>query len=170
MRSRRTPILTVVLILLLHAPLAALSLTLTDQGRSTYRILIAQPAPESVLEVAVELQRLVHVATGAKLAIMRRADGTDPYIRLGAAAVQAGLRVDVARDGFRLQVRSQDLLIAGPDDVVDTDAAGRLMRMKGVIDSSSSEHRGLLWSTARLFPFGPGQESPVGPGGGCWQR
>jgi hypothetical protein len=99
--------------------------TLVTDGRSEYRILVEQQAPESVHEAAAELQRLMHLATGADLAIVTTPTGSGPYIRLGQAAVQAGLVVrDLAHDGFRMRVHGADLLLAGADEEVDAEAAG----------------------------------------------
>jgi predicted DNA-binding transcriptional regulator AlpA len=104
------------------------------------------------------------------------------YRRIRALLAQEGWSVSrkqVQRirstEGLKVRPKPQRIPRQGhstgwPTQALHRHHVWRLMRIKGVIDSSSSEHRGLLWSTARLFPFGPGQESPVAPGWGCWLR
>lgn len=118
-------VLTLFLVLSALPSWAATVVVLAENGTSDYRILIDDPAPESVREAATELQRLVHLATGARLPIVHTVKGASPAIRLGAAAVAAGLSIDgVARDGFRMHVQGRDLRIAGPDEDVDAAASG----------------------------------------------
>jgi hypothetical protein len=95
------------------------SVTLIDNGKSEFSILLAPDAPRSVTTAAEELQHYAEKSTKAKLPIVTQAPvGNKPYISLGntAASQAAGLSVgDIALEGFRIATVGGNVYILGQD-------------------------------------------------------
>ncbi len=120
--------------LVLILPLAGSAfgaITIADQGKSDYSIVIPAKAPDSVQAAALELQRDIAEATGAKLPIQKENQAkTGPLISLGstAQAKAAGLSIqNIPPEGYRIVTRGQDLYILGLDTaaLITTTSNGR---------------------------------------------
>ena len=103
------------------------SLTLVRDGRTDYRIMLAQDAPQVVRDAATLMQQSVHQLTGARLEI-QRFDATDPP-EIGGPLILLG-DTEVAREngadpadllpgGYAVATRGQTLLLAGVDSEGD---------------------------------------------------
>jgi len=93
--------------------------TIARQGQTTYRIVIAKDAPESVQAAAREFQESLRLSTGATFTLEEDTTApSSPYISLGqtSQARAAGISSSQVKDeGFRILTRDGNLYIAGPD-------------------------------------------------------
>ncbi len=85
--------------------------TLVDDGRPVAAIYHAADAPATVRQAAEELQRVVQVATGAKLPIVH--EPTSPMISLGAHPTFSA--ADMPDDGYRIFTAGDNVYIVGKD-------------------------------------------------------
>ena len=98
---------------------AAAGLTLANQGKTTYQIIIAREAPASERYAAEELQRYLQKITGATLAILTDdvpAKTHEILLGKNLHSQKLGLKCDYSRlgsDGFALRTDHQRLLILG---------------------------------------------------------
>jgi hypothetical protein len=100
--------------------LAQAPVVIADGGRSDYSIYLAKDAPPSVAEAAAELQRVIAVATGAKLPIVN--EPAPAMICLGDNPETRRLGVDPAAlpdEHFVIETRGRHLVIAGKDTRAD---------------------------------------------------
>jgi hypothetical protein len=97
----------------------AQQITIAQEGKSAYSIVVPANAPESITEAAAELQKDVALATGAKLGIQKDdAAVSGPIISLGATrqASAAGLKVEGMKpEAYRIVTNKGNLYILGPD-------------------------------------------------------
>ncbi len=93
----------------------AAPLTVVADGSSGYSIYHAPAAPKSVQKAASELQRIIEIATGAKLPI--KTEPSSPMLCLGvnSASRAAGLDKELPPFGFRLATKGQNIFILGED-------------------------------------------------------
>jgi hypothetical protein len=96
-------------------------LTLVDNGRSAYGILIAPDSPASVRTAAQELQQYIQKSASVKLPILtQNAAPATPYISLGntAAARAVGLKAEnIGLEGFQIKTLGDNVFILGPDTI-----------------------------------------------------
>lgn len=99
----------------------AKAITIVDNGKSTFTVVVPAQAPDSVKNAARELQRDIKESTGATLPIQKE---TDPVsgniISLGSTQQAAAAHVTtegVADEGFRIITRGENIFILGPDTV-----------------------------------------------------
>jgi Domain of unknown function (DUF4838)/Glycosyl hydrolase family 67 N-terminus len=117
--SRQSPLLGVCLFGMVLAASAADQVTLTDHGKSNYRIVLPAAAIPAERYAAEELQHYLEKISGALLPIVTDAVKPTAYeIQLGNTAHLARLRskVDFAGlgpDGFVLGVEGKTVIIAG---------------------------------------------------------
>lgn len=94
-------------------------LTIADDGKSTFTIVIPQKAPDSVEDAAKELQRSVEESTKAEIAIKKDTEAkSGNIISLGSTvqAKAAGISADgIADSGFRIVTKNNNLYIIGLD-------------------------------------------------------
>ncbi len=95
------------------------TITIAQQGKSAYTIVVPANAPETVGEAAAELQKDLALATGAKLAIQKD-DGriSGPVLSLGATqqAKAAGFSPEGMKlESYRIVTKGGNLYILGPD-------------------------------------------------------
>jgi hypothetical protein len=95
------------------------SMTIVQNGKSAYSIVLSSQAPQSLLTAAIELQRDVYESTGAQLPLI---GDTTPisgaFISLGSTsqAKAAGINVkEIAAEGFRILTKDGNIYIAGSD-------------------------------------------------------
>ncbi len=97
------------------------ALTIADQGKSTFTIVLPGKASQSVIAAAQELQRDIAEATQAKLPIQKDSGKvTGPIISLGSTnqARAAGITATGITDGgFLIMTKSGNLYIIGLDTV-----------------------------------------------------
>jgi hypothetical protein len=105
---------------------ARASLTISDNGASTYQIIVAKDAFPITLCAARDLQKYLRKSTGATLPIVRGdAVGAGPAIVVGDGPASRALGVslgDVKAEGFRIRTVGDHLVIAGRDTAGDGDA------------------------------------------------
>jgi hypothetical protein len=117
------------------------SLLLARNGKSAYRIVIAEKASPSVLHGAEELQTFLNEITGATLPIVSdREPLAEKEILLGNSAhvAQAGISMDFASlglEGYHLKTEGKRLLIAGGS------VRGALYGVYGFLE----DHLGCRW-------------------------
>lgn len=95
------------------------ALTLVDQGKSDFSIVIPQQAPASLRAAATELQRDIQLVTGVQLAITTDdAAASTRIISLGATRqLKAAGIADrkIADEGFAIVTRGDGVYLWGPD-------------------------------------------------------
>ncbi len=114
-----TPTAVAVSIMLTTVALAQ-PITLVDGGATRYSIYHAPDAPTSVRSAAIELQRVLQIATGVELPIVT--EPASPMIALGdsPAADAAGLRgTEIPFEGYRILTSGENLFIVGHDTADD---------------------------------------------------
>jgi hypothetical protein len=93
--------------------------TLAQNGKSDFAIVIPADAPTSVQNAALELQTCVELATGAKLPLQKdTARASTPVLSLGSTrqAKAAGFSSEKMTDeSFRIVTQNGHLFILGPD-------------------------------------------------------
>jgi len=99
---------------------AANSLTLIDNGKSSYQILVGKrgKTPESARLGAHELQTYLQKATGVKLPIVHHYEQGRKYIVVGEQAYtkELGLSLEnVKPEGFVIKIVNEDLVLMGRD-------------------------------------------------------
>jgi hypothetical protein len=94
-------------------------LTIADQTKSTFSIVLPAGAPSSVQSAAQELQKDIEIATGAKLPLREDSKLTSSkYISIGLTqqAEDAGIQIaSIPDDGFRILTQKGNLYILGSD-------------------------------------------------------
>jgi hypothetical protein len=93
-------------------------LTIVDNGKSNYAILIAPQALDSVNAAAQELQELIQKISGVKLPIQHKTGGNSRYIVIGkhSLAVKSGIFADqLPKDGFIIKTKSGNIFLLGKD-------------------------------------------------------
>ncbi len=109
-------------------------LTVVAERKSSYVIVVPQEAAVSVNEAAVEMQRDIAEATGAKLEIVKDSASIDgPFISLGSTkqAQLAGISAeDIAPEGFRIITKANNLYIIGMDTTTENAKWGEEMKPK----------------------------------------
>jgi hypothetical protein len=121
-------------------------LLLAENGRSAYRIVIAENASPAVRHGAEELQRFLAEMTGAALPIVSdREPATEQEILVGESArfQQAGLSLDCAslgEEGYHLKTVGRRLAIAGSPQ------RGALYGVYGLLE----DHLGCRWFTPEV--------------------
>lgn len=117
--ARALELLALSLLLAAAGRTAHAALTLVDEGRSRYRIVVAADAIASEAYAAEELQRYLERITGVKLPIVKDSDPPATHdILLGDNAHLRKLEAapdwkKLGTDGFVLETRGPRLLIAG---------------------------------------------------------
>lgn len=105
--------------LMLFLTPANAQITIASQGKSTFTIVIAAKAPSSVQNAAVELQKDIQIATGARLPLQKDSVETaSPIISLGNTiqARSAGISSEkLADEAFRIVTKNGNLYILGTD-------------------------------------------------------
>jgi hypothetical protein len=90
-----------------------------SEGKSTYSIIVPAVAAQSVNDAAVEMQRDITEATGAKLSIVKDNEIIKgAFISLGSTkqAREANISASgIPDEGFRIVTRNDNLYIIGPD-------------------------------------------------------
>jgi len=121
----------------------AAELLLADQGRSDYRILVADEASPSIRHGAAELQKFLEEITGARLPIVsdKKPQGSKEII-LGdnARLNNLGLKIDFAAlgdEGYVIRTVGEHLVIAGGA------LRGTMYGVYGLLE----EHLGCRWFT-----------------------
>jgi hypothetical protein len=105
--------------LVLVAAACAQGVTLVDQGKSPYTIVVAANASPSERRAAQELQRFIEEMSGAKLPVVTDAkDVRGPKVLVGdsAAVKRLGVQLplaDLGPEGFVLRTRGPNIIIAG---------------------------------------------------------
>lgn len=93
------------------------ALRIIENGKTDYGIYCHAGAPASVQEAAKEIQRVLNVATGVELPLLR--EPAERMICLGdneaSRAVDASLPADAAADSFLLRTAGRTLFIVGND-------------------------------------------------------
>lgn len=100
-------------------PRANADLTIANNGKSTFTIVVPSKAPASIVEAAQELQQDIAKSTNVQLVIHTDNESTSsPIISLGstAQAQAAGISTDgIADSGFRIITQKGNLYIIGLD-------------------------------------------------------
>ena len=98
---------------------SAEAITIVNNGKSTFTIVLPEKAPASIEAAASELQRDIEQSTGAKLSIQKDTTNiTGNIISLGSTrqAAAAGVTINgIADEGFRILTQAGNLYILGPD-------------------------------------------------------
>src|ERR1700744_1927961 len=140
-------------------------LTIAEQGRSAFSIVVPPSAPQSLLEAAGELQRDLAESTGAKLPMLTAtAKVHEPFISLGETlqAQMAGLNIkEISLEGFRIITRNGNLYILGPDtpDGGHTATGGTSNGTANGIYTFLEDYLGVRW----LLPGDLGRDVPSKP-------
>jgi hypothetical protein len=98
---------------------ACAALTIADNGKSDYQIVVGNDALPITVRAAQDLQKYIEKSTGARLDIVRSDSvGSKPAIVVGfgSAAKSLGVTSDGIRpEGFRIKTVGKNLVIAGRD-------------------------------------------------------
>ena len=125
---------------------AAEQLQLADNGRSEYRIVVAQEPPPSTRYAAEELQRFLEKITGAKLPIVTDAEAAQQReILVGRSSRLTGLGIPIdlpslGKEGYVLRTVGSRLVIAGGEP------RGTLYGVYDLLD----DHLGCRWFTPQI--------------------
>ena len=108
-----------ILLLCLSSALAFGDARIVTGGKAVAEIILAQTQDKSVSTAASELQKYIQMMTGAKLPILSAPSGkaaTRIFVGESPLTRKLGFSLkDVKHDGFRISVRSNDIIIAGND-------------------------------------------------------
>lgn len=106
---------------------AAADITLVDNGKSAYEIVLADGATRPAKLAASELQSFIERSTGVKLPIVTVASPDKPHLFVGpnSASAAAGVKPDDLKpEGFHLKVVGQDVHLVGRDTEGDPTTIG----------------------------------------------
>ncbi len=140
----------------------AAPLTLAENGKSSFTIVIPDDAPSVLRDAAQELQRCMTLATGVSLPIVQdTAATTGQIISLGSTkqAEKAGISTkDIALEGYRIVTRANNLYIIGPDtaDGKRTPNGGLSRGSTNGIHYFLEKYLGVRW----LLPGDSGRDVP----------
>jgi len=117
------------------------AIMLADEGRSNYRIVIAEKPSPSVNYAAQELQTYLKKITGARLPIVTDTAPAQPHeILVGKSRRLDSLGVALGKEGYVLRTVGKRLLIAGGEP------RGTLYGVYGLLE----DHFGCRWFTPEI--------------------
>jgi hypothetical protein len=128
-------------------------LTIADNGKSNFTIIVPAKAPPSVIQAARELQRTIGQATDAQISIQDETRPiSSPYISLGATAQAGKANITAEKipdSGFRILTRQGNLYIIGLDtagkpEILWRDSYGKMTPDHSVVGPQYTKDGG--WS------------------------
>jgi len=139
------------------------TITIVNQSKSVYSIIVPEQAPESLKIASLELQRDIQEATGVLLPLITTGTShVGKFISLGATpqAQAAGINIkQIGLEGFWILTKEGNIYIAGPDtpDGQYTSTGGRSNGTANGIYTFLEDYLGVRW----LIPGDLGRDVPL---------